>query len=122
MEKHPIERRKVVVTLKTGLHVRPMSLIAQATGGFPGDVHIRREDGYVVNAKSMFDLLTLKADHGMHLMLEAQGAGAAELLDQLEALFDSKFGWDDEENEFNQHSKPPSPRRHDSCPQPVEGE
>ncbi len=120
MENHPIERRKVVVTLKNGLHVRPMSLIVQAAGKFPGDVHIRREDGYTVNAKSMFDLLTLKAEHGMELMLEARGDKAAELLDQLESLFDSRFGWDADDEDFDQNS--PAAPMHDACPQPVEGE
>ena len=119
MENHPIQRRKVVVTLKNGLHVRPMSLIVQIAGKFPGDVNIRRDDGYAVNAKSMFDLLTLKAEHGMQLMLEAQGDGAAELLDHLESLFDSKFGWDENEEDFAGNS--PS-RMHDACPQSVEGE
>jgi phosphotransferase system HPr (HPr) family protein len=122
MDKHPIERRKVVVALKNGLHVRPMSLIVQAAGKFPGDVNIRRDDGYAVNAKSMFDLLTLKAEHGMQLMLEARGEGAKALLDQLENLFDSKFGWDEDEEEFAERSASPAPRLHDPCPQPVEGE
>ena len=122
MDKHPIERRKVVVTLKHGLHVRPMSLIAQAAGKFPGEVNIRRDDGYSVNAKSMFDLLTLKAEHGIQLMLEARGDGAGALLDQLESLFDSKFGWDEGEEQFAETSETPAARMHDTCPQPVEGE
>ncbi|MCA9073075.1 MAG: HPr family phosphocarrier protein [Planctomycetaceae bacterium] len=119
MEKHPLQRRNVVVALENGLHVRPMSLIAQATGGFPGDVSIRRNDGYSVNAKSIFDLLTLRAEKGMELTIEAQGEGATELLDQLEALFEANFGWD-EEQDFSEESDPPTSRVQDSHPQPVE--
>ena len=122
MEKHPIERRKVIVTLKHGLHVRPMSLIAQIAGKFSGTVSIRREDGYAVNAKSMFDLLTLKAETDMPLMLEAQGQGACELLDELESLFASKFGWNDDEEEFRPVSDPTSAKRHGSRALPVEPE
>jgi phosphotransferase system HPr (HPr) family protein len=122
MENHPLHRRKVVVALQNGLHVRPMSLIAQATGRFAGEVFIRREDGYAVNAKSMFDLLTLRAEHGMPLMLEAQGEGAVELLDQLESMFDNNFGWDDEEDEYVQDSEPPLPTRQNSRPQAVKPE
>lgn len=122
MENHPIERRKVIVTLKHGLHVRPMSLIAQIAGKFSGSVSIRRDDGYAVNAKSMFDLLTLKAETGMPLVLEAQGEGACELLDQLERLFASKFGWNDEEKEFAPMSDPPQAKRHGSRALPVEPE
>jgi phosphocarrier protein len=122
MENYPIERRKVVVTLKHGLHVRPMSLIAQAAGKFAGSVSIRREDGYSVNAKSMFDLLTLKAETNMSLMLEAQGEGACDLLDQLESLFASKFGWNDEEEDFVPMPDPPAARRNGSRALPVEPE
>jgi phosphotransferase system HPr (HPr) family protein len=99
-----------------------MSLIVQAVGKFPGDVNIRREDGYAVNAKSMFDLLTLRAEHDAPLLLEAQGEGARELLDQLEALFVTKFGWDEDEEEFAPDPTPPSSRKLDSCPQSVDGE
>lgn len=122
MEHYPLERRKVVVTLKNGLHVRPMSLIVQASGQFPGDVNIRREDGYAVNAKSMFDLLTLRAEHGTPLMLEARGEGAAELLDQLESLFDTKFGWEEDEEDCVPQPTPSPIKLHEACPQPVEGE
>ncbi len=122
MENSPIERRKVVVTLKSGLHMRPMSLIAKVVKEFSGEVYIRREDGYAVNAKSMFDLLTLGAEYGTPLMLEAQGDAAGELLDYLETLFDSKFGWDEDEDDFSSPSPPPSMKKLDSCRQPVEGE
>lgn len=122
MENYPIERRKVIVTLKHGLHVRPMSLIAQTAGKFSGSVSIRREDGYAVNAKSMFDLLTLKAETNMALMLEAQGEGACELLDQLESLFASKFGWNDEEEDFVPMPNPPQAKRNGSRALPVEPE
>jgi hypothetical protein len=85
-------------------------------------VSIRREDGYTVNAKSMFDLLTLKADLGMPLELEAQGEGACELLDQLERLFASKFGWNDEEDEFLPMPNSHEAKRHGSRALPVEPE
>lgn len=117
MENYPLEQRIVVVSLKNGLHVRPMSLIVQAAGQFPGDVHIRREDGYAVNAKSMFDLLTLRAEYGMRMTLEAKGQGAVELLDRLESLFDSGFEWGEEQSDDS-----PSPQMYDTCPQPVDGE
>lgn len=121
MENHPLQRRKVVVALENGLHVRPMSLIAQATGGFTGEVSVRRNDGYSVNAKSIFDLLTLRAEKGMELTLEAQGEGATELLDQLEALFEANFEWGDDED-FPEDVESPGARMQDSRPQPVEPE
>lgn len=119
MEKHPLQRRKVVVALENGLHVRPMSLIAQATGGFAGEVSIQRNDGYSVNAKSIFDLLTLRAEKGMELTLQAQGDGATELLDQLEALFEANFEWG-EDDDFPEDAEPPAQKMQDTHPQTVE--
>ena len=122
MEHHPLLRRKVVVTLENGFHLRPASLVAQVTGGFSGDVSIRRNDGYSVNAKSMFDLMTLQADLGTELMLEAQGEGAEDLLNHLENLFETNFGADDEEEDFAEKSQPPATHVKTSRPQPVEPE
>jgi len=122
MENHPLHRRKVVVALENGLHVRPMSLIAQTSGAFSGEVSIRRDDGYVVNAKSMFDLLTLRAEQGMPLTLEARGDGAEELLDHLESLFETNFGWDEDEDGYGQSSERPSPDLQDSSSRTLESE
>lgn len=121
MENHPLQRRKVVVALENGLHVRPMSLIAKATGGFAGKVSIRRNDGHSVNAKSIFDLFTLRAEHGMELTLEAQGEGATELLDRLEALFEANFEWS-EDDELPEDVETPAARMQDPRPQPVKPE
>ncbi len=111
MENQPLHQRKVVVTLEDGLHMRPMSQIAHATGGFDGEVTIQRADGPPVNAKSIFDLLTLRAESGMELVLRARGEGGGELLDQLVALFDANFEWDSSdssEDEFAEDEEPPS--------------
>ena len=126
MENQPLHQRKVVVTLEDGLHMRPMSQIAHATGGFDGEVTIRRAGGPAVNAKSIFDLLTLRAENGMELVLAARGEGAAELLDRLVAMFDSNFEWDSSdssEDEFAEEEEPPSASEMlGPCPQTAEPE
>ena len=126
MENQTFYQRKVVVTLEDGLHMRPMSQIAHLTGGFDGEVTIQRTDGPAVNAKSIFDLLTLRAEHGTELVLKARGQGAAELLDRLTALFDSNFEWDSSdprEDEFAEEDEPPSASEVlGRCPQTAEPE
>ena len=89
-------RREITVTLDGGLHLRPLSQIAQLARGFSCEVRIIK-DGQAVNAKEVFDLMTLNAARGSTLVLETQGEGAAEALERLVALFDS--GFEDETNE-----------------------
>jgi phosphotransferase system HPr (HPr) family protein len=83
-------RREITVTLDGGLHLRPLSQIAQLARGFSCDVRIVK-DGQAVNAKEVFDLMTLNAARGSRLLLETEGAGAAEALERLVALFESDF-------------------------------
>ena len=91
MESFPTCRRNVMVALKEGLHMRPLSMIVQATQRFAGEVTIRKQDGTSANAKNMFDLLALGADYGTQLVLEARGEGAVPLLQQLSLLFAANF-------------------------------
>ncbi len=114
MENYPLQQRTVVVTLENGLHVRPMSQIAQLAREFSGEVSIKREDGYLVDAKNVFDLLTLRAEHGMELVLQAQGVSASEFLDELVDLFETNFPVKGKEQNFAEQ------KDLDSCPQTVE--
>ena len=87
---HMTSRREVTVNLEKGLHMVPCSRIVEQTGAFAGSVAIRRDDKSV-DAKSMFDLLTLNAPQGTTLLIEASGDGADDLLNALEQLFESDF-------------------------------
>lgn len=89
MAEEPL-RRDVTVKLENGLHMVPCSRIAEVTRDFPGTVVIRRED-HAVDAKSIFDLLTLSAPFGTILTLEVSGEHSADLLDRLAELFDRNF-------------------------------
>ncbi|MGD9857279.1 MAG: HPr family phosphocarrier protein [Planctomycetaceae bacterium] len=82
--------RDVTVMLENGLHMVPCSRIAELVREFPGTVSIRHDEKSV-DAKSIFDLLTLRAPFGTILTLEASGQGAAHLVDGLAALFERNF-------------------------------
>ena len=94
VSKTPVCQQTVTVKLENGLHLRPQSQIAQLAQQFDCDVNIRVDDR-TVNAKSMFDLMTLQAAHGAKLCLKASGANAAEAIRQLVELFESDFEIDD---------------------------
>ncbi|MBX3436494.1 MAG: HPr family phosphocarrier protein [Planctomycetaceae bacterium] len=82
--------RNVSVKLENGLHLVPCSRIAELVRDFPGTVWIRREE-QAVDAKSIFDLLTLQAPFGTVLTLEASGNGADHIIEGLAALFERNF-------------------------------
>lgn len=90
MKQEPVCRRTVTVNLPEGLHLRPISQIAQLAGRFDCDVSLRNGDARV-NAKSQLELMTLRADQGDTLVVEATGESAAEAVESLARLFDSDF-------------------------------
>lgn len=90
MTQEPVCSRTVTINLESGLHLRPISQIAETARRFDGDVWIRKADAKV-DAKSVLDLMTLNAQFGASVTLEASGNGAAELIDELAQLFDRNF-------------------------------
>jgi phosphotransferase system HPr (HPr) family protein len=78
------------VTLENGLHMVPCSEIAKFVRDFPGQVLIHK-DQYAADARSILDLLQLKAEHGTTLIVEAQGESAEVVVEGLVRLFASKF-------------------------------
>ena len=76
--------------LENGLHLVPCSRIAQSAGQFECDVSIHKED-LTVDAKSVLDLMTLNAEQGTTLILEARGDDANEAIQELVSLFESGF-------------------------------
>lgn len=81
----------VVVVNENGLHARPASLVVSTANQFPCDVWIqngqRRVDG-----KSIMELLSLAAEGGTKLTLEARGPKAVDALKALVELVNSGFG------------------------------
>lgn len=89
------ESRKVsrhcVVTNKLGLHARPASLFVKTATGFLANITVAK-DGHVSDGKSIIGLLMLAAGQGSSLSISAAGNDAAEAVDALEKLIQSKFG------------------------------
>lgn len=93
MNSIPTCTREVVVKLENGLHLGPSSQIVQLAQRFTSELLIRKGDR-TVDGKSMLDLLTLAAEHGSVLVLEARGVDAAEALQAIAAMFDRNFAAD----------------------------
>ena len=82
--------RLVCVLNETGLHARPAARLSQEAQKFLADISISM-NGKTVDAKSILDILTLGAGHGVNLELRATGADAQVALDQLADLFKNRF-------------------------------
>ena len=83
-------RRIVVVNMENGLHLVPCSRIAQTASKFECAIQITKDDN-TVDAKNIFDLMTLNAVNGASLTIQAKGDGAEQLVAALVNLFDTNF-------------------------------
>ena len=82
--------RTFIVSNKMGLHARPAAMFVQTTHKFQSHVMVEKE-GQEVDGKSIMGVLTLAAESGSQLKISADGPDEAELLDELQKLFDKKF-------------------------------
>ncbi len=87
-------RRVVVITNEQGLHARPAQLLARLALQFDSIIDLVR-DSQRVDAKSILHMLTLGADQGTKLIIEAKGPDAEEALDALVRLVESEFAADE---------------------------
>ena len=82
--------REVVVANSQGLHARPADLLAREARKWQSRIELvaaaQRADG-----KSILELLTLAAEAGTRLVIEATGPDAREALDAIGGLFDRRF-------------------------------
>lgn len=85
-----MQRTMVTVRNPKGLHMRPLELIARAARGFRSEVFVTRGANRV-DAKSLLHLLTLGAEAGMQLEIDATGDDANEAVEQLAKLIGSEF-------------------------------
>lgn len=93
-----IMRREVVLQLPGGLHLRPISQIARIVAAQSCQVTISNGEK-TADAKSPFDLMSLKAEFGTPLTIEAKGAQAAEVIDAILPLLENEANLDSESTE-----------------------
>jgi len=64
--------KEFVIQNKVGLHARPTALFVQTAKKFKSDITVEK-DGEKVNAKSILGILSLGAEKGVHIAIEAKG-------------------------------------------------
>ena len=84
---------RIKVVNRLGLHARAAAQLVRVSGKFQSRIMIKRCDrDLTVNTKSILSVLTLAAALGTELLLTADGADESDALEEICALFASKFG------------------------------
>ncbi len=83
--------QEFVVANRLGIHARVAAQIVRVASRFESEILISK-CGITVNGKSILDLMTLICPHGSKILVSAKGPDAAEALNALAALFQTKFG------------------------------
>jgi len=86
--------RKLLICNRKGLHARASAKFVQMVEKFDADVRVMR-CGETVGGTSIMGLMMLAAAPGTSITIEATGRDAAEVIDALTALINSRFGEDD---------------------------
>ena len=86
--------RQVTVTNPQGLHARPAELFVRLAKEFDATIEVIN-DNQRADAKSILHVLTLGAQKGHQLVLEAVGRDAQKALDALVELVENDFDTDD---------------------------
>lgn len=86
--------REMCICNKKGLHARASAKFVQTVEKFDAEVRVTRA-GETVGGTSIMGLMMLAAAPGTMITVEATGPQAAEVVDALAALIDSRFGESD---------------------------
>ena len=85
--------REFKILNQYGIHARPAALFVKTASRYDAEITVRK-DGNTVSGKSIMGLMTLEASFGSKLRITAEGPDAAQALDELGALIESKFDED----------------------------
>ena len=88
--KGPVHEREVTIINAHGLHARAAKMFVDLARTFRANITVAK-DRQVVDAKDIWDVMTLAAEKGTRLLLRAQGEDAEEALEALAALAEARF-------------------------------
>jgi phosphocarrier protein len=91
----PVVQRTVVISDKDplGLHIRPAEQFARLAMSFASEIEVVR-DTLRVDGKSIMHMLTLGAEPGATLVLEARGPDAQQAVDAIAKFVENGFTLD----------------------------
>ena len=87
---HEVLAQRVVIANRQGLHARPANLFVKTATQFDSKIELIK-GSQRVDGKSILGVLTLVAEHGTELSIEATGHDAQQALNVLADLIQSDF-------------------------------
>ncbi len=88
-----MQKSKIEVINKAGLHARAASKLVDLTSGYSADIQIGHEK--MVDGKSILSLMMLAAVQGTELNIEADGPDEEQAISAITALIKDRFGEDE---------------------------
>ena len=111
-----VVRRQVDVSNVLGLHLRVADKIVKLASTFQSDIQVQCR-GVIANARSILDLLSLAAECGTMLALEAQGCDAEDAVAALASLISAQAHEPQDQYEQATGSSPIPPASMSTSPQ-----
>lgn len=90
-EESPALTQEFIVANRLGIHARVAAQIVKVACRFESEISIAKSET-AANAKSILDVMTLLCPYGSKVFVTARGPDAAQALNALAALFQTKFG------------------------------
>ena len=90
-----VAHRQVEITNSLGLHVRPAKKFVEMASRFQAEVRVHHNN-HAFNGKSLLELMTMAAECGTRLELEARGPDAGAAVEALAELVSARFYEDDD--------------------------
>ena len=87
-------RKKLVVSNRSGLHLRLAAVLAKMDSAFDAEIHIESEHS-ITSAKSILGLLAINASSGKELTVTAEGHDAHAAIQKIEQFFALQLGEDE---------------------------
>jgi len=88
--------REVVVANSQGLHARPADMLAREARKWQSRIELVA-DAQRADGKSILEVLTLAAEAGPRLVVEATGPDALQALEAIGSLFERRFNEQDDQ-------------------------
>ena len=86
-----IVKKELIILNELGLHARPAAMFVKLANEFSSEITVEKGSEQV-NGKSIMGIMMLAAGKGSKIKVIAEGPDAAEAVDEIEKLINSKFG------------------------------
>ena len=82
--------KEIEIVNRLGMHARPSAMFVRVSSRFRCEIWVSKGDDEI-NGKSIMGLMMLAAGQGSKLRIRAEGPDAAEAIQEIEKLIESRF-------------------------------